>query len=172
MTCSGVEGPVARELRDFRDLPHNSLASRTSSRKKHLDKFFKIFVWSVLATDPGDFLATWLSRKNRVFCANRSIFKHFQFSLELLWLFIVFLISSLSQTHRALNPKPPLLIISPTSFSKKKVWVSIFSLYFTYIWVYFFILWDFVVFVCFAMIRTWVCLKCWIWLFGVGCSSC
>ena len=50
MTCSRVEGPVARGLRDFCGLPRNSLASRTSSREKHLDKFFKIFVLSVLAT--------------------------------------------------------------------------------------------------------------------------
>ena len=67
-------------------------------------KIFKIFVLIVLTTGLGDFLATWLSCKNRVFCANRSIFKLFLFSLELLWLFIVILILSLSQTHRALNP--------------------------------------------------------------------
>ena len=67
MTCSRVEGPVARGLRDFCGLPRNSLTSRTSSREKHLDKFFKIFVLSVLATDPGDLLVTWLSRENRVF---------------------------------------------------------------------------------------------------------
>ena len=47
MTCSQVEGPVARELRDFCGLPRDSLASRTSSREKHLDKFFKIYVLSV-----------------------------------------------------------------------------------------------------------------------------
>ena len=67
-------------------------------------KIFKIFVLIVLTTGLGDFLATWLSCKNRVFCANRSIFKLFLFSLELLWLFIVILILSLSKTHRALNP--------------------------------------------------------------------
>ena len=67
-------------------------------------KIFKIFVLIVLTTGLGDFLATWLSYKNRVFCANRSIFKLFLFSLELLWLFIVILILSLSKTHRALNP--------------------------------------------------------------------
>ena len=99
-----MESLVARGLRDFHGLPRNSLAGRTSSCEKHLDKIFKIFVLSVLVTGPGDLLATWLSRENRVFCANRSVFKRFQFSLELLWLFIVFLISSLSQTYRALNP--------------------------------------------------------------------
>ena len=99
MTCSRVEGSVTRELRYFRGSPHDSLASRTSSCEKHLDKFFKIFVLSVLATGPGDLLTTWLSRENRVFCANRSVFKHFQFSLKHFWLFIVFPISNLSQTH-------------------------------------------------------------------------
>ena len=53
-----MEGLVARGLRDFRDLPHDSLAGRTSSHEKHLDKFLKIFVLSVLATGPGDLLAT------------------------------------------------------------------------------------------------------------------
>ena len=45
-----MEGLVARRLRDFHDLPRDSLTGRTSSREKHLEKFFKIFVLSVLAT--------------------------------------------------------------------------------------------------------------------------
>ena len=104
-----MEGSVARGLRDFRDSPRDSLASRTFNREKHLDEFFKIFVLSVLATDPSDLLATWLNRENRVFCANRSVFKRFQFSLEHFWLFIVFHISNLSQIHRVTLKKPPFL---------------------------------------------------------------
>ena len=77
-----MEGPVAKGLKDFRGLPRDSLTGRTSSREKHLDKFFKIFFLSVLAIGPGDLLATWLNRKNRVFCAYRFVFKRFQFSLE------------------------------------------------------------------------------------------
>ena len=53
-TCLRVEGPVARRLRDFRGLPRDSLAGRTSSHEKHLEKFFKIFFLSVLATGPND----------------------------------------------------------------------------------------------------------------------
>ena len=68
-----------RGLRDFRGLPRDSLAGRTSSREKHLDKFFKIFALSVLATCPSDLLVTWFSRENCVFCAYRSVFKCFQF---------------------------------------------------------------------------------------------
>ena len=98
-----MEGPVARGLRDFRGLPCDSLVGRTSSHEKHLDKFFKIFVLSVLATGPGDLLAAWFGREKCVFCVSRSIFKTFQFPSTFLWLFIVFLISSISQTHRALN---------------------------------------------------------------------
>ena len=79
MTCSWVEGPVVRGLRDFRGLPHDFLAGRTSSHEKHLDKFFKIFVLSVLAIGPSDLLATLLSHENRVFCAYKSVFKCFQF---------------------------------------------------------------------------------------------
>ena len=65
--------------RDFRSLSRDSLTGRTSSHEKHLDKFFKICVLSVLATDTGDLLATWLSCENRVFSTNRSVFKLFQF---------------------------------------------------------------------------------------------
>ena len=57
-TCLRVEGLVVRGLRDFRGLPLHSLAGRTSSREKHFDKIFKIFVLSVLAIGPSDFLAT------------------------------------------------------------------------------------------------------------------
>ena len=53
-----MEGSVARELRDFCGSPRDFLAGRTSSREKHLDKFFKIFILSVLAIGPGDLLAT------------------------------------------------------------------------------------------------------------------
>ena len=93
--------------------------------------FLKFFVLSALATGPGDLLATGLSREKCMFCVSRLVFKTFQFSLDLfvtihcLPHFITLLNTSGTQ------PKPPLLIISPTSFSKKKVWVSIFSLYFT-----------------------------------------
>ena len=50
-----------RVLRDFRSLFRDSLTGRTSSCEKHLENFskvFKIFVLSVLATGPGDLLAT------------------------------------------------------------------------------------------------------------------
>ena len=47
-----------RVLRDFRGLPHDSLTGRTSSREKQLEKFFKIFVLSVLATGPDNLLTT------------------------------------------------------------------------------------------------------------------
>ena len=77
-----MEGSVARGLRDFHSLPRDSLTGRTSSREKHFEKFFKIFVLSDLATGPGDFLATRLSHENHVFCAYRSVFKCFQFSLK------------------------------------------------------------------------------------------
>ena len=78
-TCSRMEGPVVRGLRDFRGFPHDSLAGRTSSREKHLDKIFKIFVLNVLAIGPGNLIATWLIHENHVFCAYKSVFKCFQF---------------------------------------------------------------------------------------------
>ena len=63
--------------RDFHGLPRDSLTGRTSSREKHLDKFFKICVLSVWVTDLGDLLATWHNRENRVFCENMAVFKTF-----------------------------------------------------------------------------------------------
>ena len=38
----------------------------TKKKKKHLDKFFKIFILSVLAIGPSDLLAITQSRKSRV----------------------------------------------------------------------------------------------------------
>ena len=75
-----VGGRSSRErTQRFSWLPRNSLTSGTSSLEKHLENFPKVFLSSVLAASPGDLLATWLSRENRVFCANGSIFKRFQF---------------------------------------------------------------------------------------------
>ena len=44
-----------------------------------------------------------------MFCANRLVFKCFQFSLEHFLLFIVFPISNLSQTHHVILKEPPFL---------------------------------------------------------------
>ena len=48
VTCSRVEGPVAR-LRDFGGSARNSLVGRPFSREKHLKFFFKLLSLSVLA---------------------------------------------------------------------------------------------------------------------------
>ena len=61
-------------LRDFRSLARDSLASRSSSRKKNLEKFFKLLSLSVLVAWTGDFVATQSSREIRVFGRNRSSF--------------------------------------------------------------------------------------------------
>ena len=53
-----MEGLVARRLRDFHGLPCDYLAGRTSSREKHSEIFFQIFVLSVLVIGLGDLLAT------------------------------------------------------------------------------------------------------------------
>ena len=57
-----MENLVARGLRDFRGVPHDSLVGRTSNREKHLDKFFKNFVFSVLAT------CSWLDSVAKIMC--------------------------------------------------------------------------------------------------------
>ena len=74
--------------RDFRSSARDSLTSETSSREKHLANFSKFLVWSVLASDVGDFLATYLSRKKRVFCTITTVFKIFlSFPSNFMWLF-------------------------------------------------------------------------------------
>ena len=54
-----MEVLVARVLRDFRGLPHNSFVGKTSSHEKHLEKFFQIFFsLKCLMAYVGDLLAT------------------------------------------------------------------------------------------------------------------
>ena len=75
--------------RNFRGSARDSLASETSSRKKHLENFSKLLTWSVLAGVSGDYLATYLSCEKRVFCTVKAVFKiFFSFSSNFLWLFI------------------------------------------------------------------------------------
>ena len=129
MTCSRVEGPIARRFRDFCGLPRDSLTSRTSSRKKHLDKFFKIFVLSVLVTSLGDLLMTWLNRENRMFFANRSVFKHFQFFPRTSMTVHYLPYLKLSQTHRVTLEQTSIFTSFQLKIFKKKVWVFSFSLH-------------------------------------------
>ena len=88
-TCLRVEAPVARLYRSFRSSLSDFLTGVPSSGKKHLENFSKIFS---MAAWLGDLFATWFSHEKRMFCALRTVFKTFQFSLEHFWLFIVFLI--------------------------------------------------------------------------------
>ena len=124
-----MEGSVARRLRDFCSLPRESLAGRTSSREKHLDKFFKIFVLSVLVTSPGNLLMTWLNRENRVFFANRSVFKHFQFLPQTSVTVHCLPYLKLSQTHRVILEQTSIFTSFQLKISKKKVWLFSFSLH-------------------------------------------
>ena len=114
-TCPQVEGPVARGLRDFRSLPCNSLTSRTFSHEKHLDKFFKIFVLSVLATcsrldSVGKI--TWFAQKGQ-FLKLFSFPSNFS-NCSLFGLFI-----SLTNPP-CVSQKSPLFFIISTSFFKNR----------------------------------------------------
>ena len=120
-TCSRVKGPVVRRLRNFCGIPRDSLTSRTSSREKHLDKFFKIFFLSVLATGPGDLLATWLNPENHVFCANRLVFKRFQFFPRTSVTIHCLPYLKLSQTHRVTLEQTSIFTSFQLKIFKKKV---------------------------------------------------
>ena len=61
----------------FRSSLRDFLTDGPSSREKHLDKIFPIFVSRVLATWFGDLFVTHFSCKNRMFCALRTVFKIF-----------------------------------------------------------------------------------------------
>ena len=63
--------------RDFRGSARDSLASRPSSREKHLETFFIILTLNVLAACPGDLLATYFNHEKRVFCISKKVFKLF-----------------------------------------------------------------------------------------------
>ena len=132
VTCSQVEVQSQKSYRKFCDSTHNSLAGGTSSCEKHLEKFFKIFVLSVLVTCPGDLNATWLSRENRVFCANRSVFKTF-------WVFprtfvIVHCLPRfyLSQTHWVTLEKPPFVHHFNFNLQEKGMGFLILTIYFMF----------------------------------------
>ena len=128
-TCSWVEGPVARRLKDFRGLPHNSLVGRTSNCEKHLVKFFNIFVLSALGTGPNDLLATRLSRKNRVCCANRSVFKGFQFFPRTFVTIHCLAYLKHTQTHYVTLEQTSIFTSFQLKIFKIKVWVFFFSLH-------------------------------------------
>ena len=128
-TCSRMEGPVTRGLKDFRGLPRDSLTGRTSSREKYLDKFFKIFVLSVLATGPDILLAIWLCRENRMFCANRSVFKRFQFFPRTSVTVHCLPYLKHSQTHRVTLEQTSIFTSFQLKIFKKNVWVFSFSLH-------------------------------------------
>ena len=63
--------------RDFHGSARDSLAGRPSSREKHLQIFITFLSLSVLVASPGNLLATHFSRKKRVFCILKTVFKTF-----------------------------------------------------------------------------------------------
>ena len=100
--------------------------------RKILRNFFKSFLSSVLVARPGDFLATWLSRENRMFCLNRSVFffkKNFSvFPRTFLTVHCLPYLKH-SQTHRVTFEQTSIFTSFQLKIRKKKVWVFSFSLH-------------------------------------------
>ena len=121
----------SREVhRDFRISDRNSLMSGTFSREKHLENFSKVFLLSVLAVGSSDLHATWFSCKNRVFCANRSVFKCFQFFFPRIFVTFHYLpYLKHSQTHRVTLEQTSIFTSFQLKIFKKNVWVFSFSLH-------------------------------------------
>ena len=75
-TCSWVKGPVTRGTQRFSRLSLWLFHEWDFQSLKTLSKFFQIFrLWSVLAGDPSDLLATCFSREKRMFCISKTVFK-------------------------------------------------------------------------------------------------
>ena len=117
--------------KDFSGLARDSLASETSSREKYLANFSNLLAWSVLAGDPGD--TNWrlvLVTKNVCFAFQRQFLKNFfSFSLEFLWLFIVFPISLSIETDPN-TPQTPFLHHLISRSSRKRYEFSLSCLIF------------------------------------------
>ena len=58
----------------FRGSARDFLSSETSSHEKHLAIFLNLLAWSVLTSDPGNWLATCISREKCVFCVSNTVF--------------------------------------------------------------------------------------------------
>ena len=115
----------------------------------------------------GDFLATWFSRENCVFCKNKEIFKHFEFPSN----FCDFSLSSLPETllnspcHSWTNFH--FYIISTQNLQEKGMGFLFFSTYFMF-WVLFtwiceLLVW-FGIFV--VLVMDWMNVCC-VWIFWV-----
>ena len=109
--------------RNFRGLPRNLIASKTSSRNKNLENFFKIFVLSVLIT---------CSRLNPVakivcFALFDQFLKHLVFPSNIFNYSLSCLFNSLSNSP-CHSQKHSFFFIISTSISKEKVRVFLFSL--------------------------------------------
>ena len=117
-------------LRDFRGLPRDSLMGRTSSREKHLNKFFKIFVLSVLAIDPWQLSRDLtLSRKSHVLGKLVNFLNVFSFPSNISVTVHCLPYLKHSQTHRVTLKQTSIFTLSHLKIFEKKVWVFSFSLH-------------------------------------------
>ena len=146
--------------RDFRGLARDSLASETSSRKKHLENFSKLLVWSVLAGVTGDYLATFLSHEKRVFCIVRAVFKIF-FSFSLKLFVTVHFLFHLKLPKHSVSPPSNSIVASFFSKSSRKCMGFLFIFYvLSIIFLPFWVVIVFRVILCSISLL----LECWVWL--------
>ena len=136
----------------------NSLVGQCPSCEKDLENFPKFWVFTVLATRFGDLFATWFSRKKCVFCALRTVFKNFQFSLEYFLLFIVLFIH--------LSPKTSLVLHHLIFNLHEKVWVFLFSLSISCLFPWFLGLLSYCWDLRYMMFEYGLGLFLWVWLTG------
>ena len=108
-------------------LPSRLPCKWTFQSRKTLRQIFQIFSQGFLETWFGDLFATHFSRKNRVFCALRTVFPSLTLTVHCL------VRSSLSQTHRVSLKNPPFSSSSRLQTSRKGMGFLSFSKYFMFI---------------------------------------
>ena len=155
--------------RDFYGSSHDSLASETSSREKHLAKFFKTLGLKFFGGCLGEWLATCLSREKSVFCVLKIVFKLFFFFVFPSNFYDCSLSSpflsqlKLTQTLRFTLVKLHFCIISSPIF-KKNVWVFSVSLDFFHVLRLIFLIFELSLWFEIYCVRTWFCLDCWVFV--------
>ena len=139
--------------------------SETSSSEKHLANFFKTLGLKCFGRCLGDWLATCLSRKKRVFCVLKTVFKlFFSFSLEFLWLFTVFPISLSTKTDPNTPCHPPQTPFLHHLFSnlQEKSMGFLCLTWFFHVLRIIFLIFELSLWFEIYCVRTCFCLDCWV----------
>ena len=123
---SRVEAQVARLYRSFCSSLCDFLVGGPSSREKHLDKFFKIFVSKVFGNLSWRLVRDLVQLQKMHVLRILDSFKNFSIFPRTFLTVHCLVPSYHSQTHRVSHEKPPFFFIISTSILKKRYGFSYF----------------------------------------------